>query len=60
MFQARLDPAIKARAKRGAKARGVSLSRYVEMLIEADDLADTVDDDQLAERGTQQTLAIGA
>ena len=41
LLQGRVEPEIKERAERGAAARGVSLTRYLEMLIEADQLADT-------------------
>ena len=41
LLQGRVDPAIKERADRGAAVRGVSIARYLEMLIEGDELADT-------------------
>ncbi|WP_242911451.1 hypothetical protein [Actinomadura terrae] len=41
LLQGRVAPGIKERAERGAAARGVSLTRYLELLIEADELADT-------------------
>lgn len=41
LLQGRVEPEIKERAERGAAARGVSLTRYLEMLIEDDRLADT-------------------
>ena len=41
LLQGRVDPAIKARADRGAAVRGVSIARYLEILIEGDELADT-------------------
>jgi hypothetical protein len=41
LLQGRVDPAIKERADRGAAARGVSIARYLEILIEADQLADS-------------------
>lgn len=57
-LQARVDPELRERARRGAKARGVSMSRYMELLIEADELADTVsDDEELAEQGTLELSA---
>ena len=40
LLQGRVDPAIKERADRGAAARGVSIARYLEILIEGDDQAD--------------------
>ena len=41
VLQGRVDPAIKERADRGAAARGVSIARYLEILIEGDEMADT-------------------
>ena len=41
LLQGRGDPAIKERADRGAAARGVSIARYLEILIEGDEVADT-------------------
>ena len=41
LLQGRVDPAIKERADRGAAARGVSIARYLEILIEGDEVADT-------------------
>ena len=41
LLQGRVDPAIKERADRGAAARGVSIARYLEILIENDEVADT-------------------
>jgi len=41
LLQGRVDPAIKERAHRGAAVRGVSIARYLEILIEGDELADT-------------------
>ena len=40
LLQGRVDPVIKEKAHRGAAARGVSIARYLEILIEGDDLAD--------------------
>jgi hypothetical protein len=40
LLQGRVDPAIKAKADRGAAARGVSIARYLEILIEGDAVAD--------------------
>ena len=40
LLQGRVDPAIKERADRGAAARGVSIARYLEILIEGADQAD--------------------
>ena len=40
LLQGRVDPAIKERADRGAAARGVSIARYLEILIEGDEMAD--------------------
>ncbi|MFI0453272.1 hypothetical protein [Actinomadura sp. 6N118] len=40
LLQGRVQPGIKERAERGAAARGVSITRYLELLIEADELAD--------------------
>ena len=40
-LQSRVSPEVRERAHRGAAARGVSVSKYMEMLIEADELADT-------------------
>jgi len=40
-MQARVSPSLKDRARRGAAARGVTLSRYMELLIEDDAVADT-------------------
>ena len=37
LLQGRVDPAIKERADRGAAARGVSIARYLEILIEGDE-----------------------
>jgi hypothetical protein len=42
-LQTRVSPEVRERAHRGAAARGVSVSKYMEMLIEADELADTFD-----------------
>lgn len=39
-LQARVDPELRERARRGAAARGVSMSRYMELLIEADEAPD--------------------
>lgn len=39
-LQARVDPAVRDRARRGAEARGISVSRYMQELILADELAD--------------------
>ena len=41
LLQGRVDPAIKERADRGAAARGVSIARYLEILIEGDEMAET-------------------
>ena len=41
LLQGRVDPAIKERADRGAAARGVSIARYLEILIEGDEMADS-------------------
>ncbi|MEU8378292.1 hypothetical protein [Streptosporangium sp. NPDC048865] len=41
LLQGRVGLDIHARAHRGAAARGVSIARYLEMLVEADELADT-------------------
>jgi hypothetical protein len=43
-LQTRVSPEVRERAHRGAAARGVSMSRYMEMLIEADELADAPSD----------------
>jgi hypothetical protein len=40
LLQGRVNPAVKEKADRGAAARGVSIARYLEILIEGDDLAD--------------------
>jgi hypothetical protein len=40
LLQGRVDPAIKEKADRGAAVRGVSIARYLEILIEGDDVAD--------------------
>jgi hypothetical protein len=40
LLQGRVDPAIKEKADRGAAARGVSIARYLEILIEGDAVAD--------------------
>jgi hypothetical protein len=41
LLQGRVDPDIKERAHRGAAVRGVSIARYLEILVEGDELADT-------------------
>ncbi len=41
LLQGRVDPAIRERANRGAAIRGVSIARYLEILVEGDELADT-------------------
>jgi len=41
LLQGRVDPAIRERAHRGAAVRGVSIARYLEILVEGDELADT-------------------
>jgi len=41
LLQGRVDPDIRERAHRGAAVRGVSIARYLEILIEGDELADT-------------------
>jgi hypothetical protein len=38
-IQVRVDPDARKLAEAGAAARGVTLSRYVQSLVEADDLA---------------------
>ncbi|MFF0526580.1 hypothetical protein ACFYTC_48510 [Actinomadura nitritigenes] len=38
-LKARVTPDHKELAERGAKARGVTLARYVELLIEGDEIA---------------------
>jgi hypothetical protein len=40
LLQGRVNPEIKEKADRGAAARGVSIARYLEILIEGDALAD--------------------
>ncbi len=41
LLQGRVDPDIRERAHRGAAVRGVSIARYLEILVEGDELADT-------------------
>ena len=38
-LQSRISPETKELARRGAAARGISMNRYIELLIEEDDLA---------------------
>ena len=57
LLQGRVDPAIKERADRGAAARGVSIARYLEILIEGDEVADAYVEPDSCE---QLDLGIGA
>jgi len=57
LLQGRVNPAIKERADRGAAARGVSIARYLEILIESDDLADEYAEPEACD---QLDLGIGA
>jgi hypothetical protein len=59
-MQARVDPELRERAHRGAAARGVSLSRYMEMLIEQDELADSYVPPEPLPETVEQQLDISA
>ncbi|MGK5550640.1 hypothetical protein ACSNOI_03420 [Actinomadura kijaniata] len=48
-LQARVDPDVRKLAEAGAAARGVTLSRYVEQLVQADDLAHQYREQQLVQ-----------
>lgn len=50
LIQGRIRPEVKDRARRGAAVRGISLSLYLEQLIEADELADTYVEPEPAEQ----------
>ena len=54
LLQGRVDPAIKERADRGAAARGVTIARYLEILIEGDKVADAY-----VEPGSCEQLDLG-
>jgi hypothetical protein len=41
-LKARVTPEVRQFATRGAEARGVTLARYIEMLIEEDEVARTL------------------
>jgi len=52
LLQGRVPPAIHRRAHRGAAARNVSVSLYLEMLVAADELAGLIETPtQAAEQG---------
>lgn len=46
----RLSPKVRERMHRGAQARGVSLNRYIETLIQADEQAGPVEESDEQER----------
>jgi hypothetical protein len=58
LMQARVDPEVRERAHRGAAVRGVSVSRYMQMLIEQDELADSyVPPEPLPDTGEQLDMS---
>ncbi|WP_433357705.1 hypothetical protein ACQP25_44820 (plasmid) [Microtetraspora malaysiensis] len=41
LLQGRVPKSVRDRAKRGAAARGISVALYLELLVEADEVAET-------------------